>query len=281
MESAGAKLKKIRLEKGISLEDVHKKTRIHLNILKAIEEDNFVGQSPVYIKGFLKIYCNFLGVNPEGFLTEVKKPAEAVPQKIEQPKKEKEKAKEKQPSLFEGAMANLDAIRPRVSRTTLITILIFIILAFALFKLGKYISYRRTIARERAAQQPAPVKKELPKPKPVKAASKPKSAVPLPVKEEQEVSIPRSLVKSGIKLTIRTREDCWVQLKADGKVVFQSVLKRGRSEAWEAKEKIELSLGNAGVVDLEVNGKLISSLGRKGQAIKNIMISREGLTVPR
>ena len=57
MESPGARLKKIRLEKGISLEEVHKKTRIHLDLLKAIEEDSLINLSPVYTKGFLKIYC--------------------------------------------------------------------------------------------------------------------------------------------------------------------------------------------------------------------------------
>jgi len=53
MESPGTRLKRLRLEKGISLEEVHKKTKVHLNILKAIEEDNLINFSPVYLKGFL------------------------------------------------------------------------------------------------------------------------------------------------------------------------------------------------------------------------------------
>ena len=39
-DSAGEKIKSARLQKGLSLEEVHKKTKIHLNILKAIEEDS-------------------------------------------------------------------------------------------------------------------------------------------------------------------------------------------------------------------------------------------------
>ena len=60
MESIGARLKKIRLEKGLTLEDAHKQTRIHLNILKAIEEDSLINISPIYIRGFLKNYFKFL-----------------------------------------------------------------------------------------------------------------------------------------------------------------------------------------------------------------------------
>lgn len=72
MESAGARLKKLRLERGFDLEEVQKKTKIHLNILRSIEEDNFINISPVYLKGFLKLYCQFLGVDPKDYLVDYK-----------------------------------------------------------------------------------------------------------------------------------------------------------------------------------------------------------------
>ncbi len=78
MESAGARLKKLRLQKGLSLEEVHKQTKIHLDILKAIEEDSLVNFSPVYIKGFLKIYCKFLGVDPRDCVSDYKEPRPKV-----------------------------------------------------------------------------------------------------------------------------------------------------------------------------------------------------------
>jgi hypothetical protein len=61
--------------------------------------------------------------------------------------------------------------------------------------------------------------------------------------------------------------------------MFQNILKKGRSESWQATNKIELSLSNAQAVELEVNGKRISSLGRKAQALKNILITKEGLSI--
>ena len=76
MESKGARLKSIRLAKGISIEDASKKTKIHLNILKSIEEGSIGNLNPVYLKGFLKIYCKFLGVDPREFIPDYKEPHE-------------------------------------------------------------------------------------------------------------------------------------------------------------------------------------------------------------
>jgi hypothetical protein len=161
-----------------------------------------------------------------------------------------------------------------------------------LFNLGKFISLkarqvqrvavRKTVSlpplpmKEGKKSEPAKMRKAVQKPAvvvtPAAASAKPQSQQ----KIEETVA-----VISGIRLGIRAKEDCWLHVKTDGKTVFQNILKKGRFENWQAKEKIELSLGNAGVVELEVNGKLISSLGRRGQAVKNILITKEGLTTSR
>jgi hypothetical protein len=41
---------------------------------------------------------------------------------------------------------------------------------------------------------------------------------------------------------------------------------------------MELSLGNAQAVELEINGKLIPPLGRKRQSLKNILITKDGVS---
>ena len=54
------------------------------------------------------------------------------------------------------------------------------------------------------------------------------------------------------------------------------------TQSWSAKDNIEFTLGNAGVVEVELDGRVIPPLGRKGQAIKNIRVTKnEGLIVPR
>jgi len=69
MKTVGEILKKIRLEKNISLEEVALETKIRQNILMALEENNFKEISSLAsIKGFLKSYAEFLDLNSEKIL---------------------------------------------------------------------------------------------------------------------------------------------------------------------------------------------------------------------
>ena len=86
-------------------------------------------------------------------------------------------------------------------------------------------------------------------------------------------------ITQGFTLGLFARDKSWISVKVDGKVVFHGVLARGRSETWSAKEKIELSLGDAGAVELQVNDQRFSNLGRRGQPLKNIIINKEGLKI--
>jgi cytoskeletal protein RodZ len=259
MESAGARLKKIRLQKGLSLEEVNKNTKIHLNILKAIEEDSLNNLRPVYIKGFMKIYCQFLGVSPKDYLQDYRE-TQPMPGAVSD-------AKEKAVFIKPSSLKEWDFMI-RITRV-LVVVLIFIFLSFSLFKLGKFVSSgRSSSAKKDKVSVPASAKA-------VSAKTKP------PPVSTTEIAPKRETI-AGIRLVIQAKENCWVRLTADGRVIFQNILRKGRSETWQAKDKIELSLGNAGVVVLEVNGKVMPSLGRKGQTIKNIVITaKEGLKVLR
>lgn len=67
MKTVGEILKKARLEKNLEYEEVEKKTRIRKKFLMAMEGNDWDKlPSETYIKGFLRNYSNFLGLNPEG-----------------------------------------------------------------------------------------------------------------------------------------------------------------------------------------------------------------------
>lgn len=253
MQEWGAKLKKIRLEKGLTIEDVHKGTKIHANIIRAIEGDSLTDLSPVYLKGFVKIYCKFLGFDPAQCLSEYK---ESVPAAKEEPRTNSKSAA--------GPKINY-LLYIKKALPIVIPLAIFIVFVVGLFKLGKFIASRPKrapvkVSREvRAPVKPA-VKKEV--------AEKTKSTAVSQVKEEL----------TEIILGIKAKENCLVTLKVDGRLVFHRVLEKGRFEAWQANDKIEMSLSNAGGVELQLNGQVLPSLGRKKQAVKNIVITKNGLT---
>lgn len=253
-ESVGKKLKDLRLAKGLSLEEVHKATKIHLNILQAIEEDSLVNFNPVYIKGFLKIYCKFLGVEPRDLIADYKEERAVIKHAADTHKGE-------YPSLKMLSLGSFPFKAARAKLKTALPIVLIAIFIFGLFSLGRFISSR-----------------------PRRSANKGASAASAAQKQESksiDAGTHKAAAAKTITLVIHARENCFIHVKADGRVIFQNILRKGRSESWRAQDKIELSLGNAGVVELEVNGKRISSLGRKGQSVKNILITKEGLSVKR
>ncbi len=253
MESAGAGLKKIRLEKGLSLEEAQKKTKIHLNILKAIEEDSLINFNPVYIKGFLKIYCKFLGVNPHDYIPDYKEPQRRTVGYMSDAS-EKLKPSFKIPSLKLLSLKALQ-IKPKI----IFTIVLILVFTIGLFNLGRIISSKR-----------------------ISFSSKKKLPAVVSSKVETKAAVTKiQSVPSGkiIRLDISAKDNCFIQVKSDGRVIFQNVLRKGRSESWQAENKIELSVGNAAAVELEVNGKRLPPLGRKGQSLKNILITKEGLSI--
>ncbi len=268
MENAGAKLRKIRLEKGISLEDVQKKTKINLNILKSIEEDSWANLNPVYLKGFVKIYCKFLGVDSGEYLGGYKEKGSVI----------QSKNKEADEALFWGEGKKKFYLKPQVV-LFLVSVIALLVLSFGLFSLVKFISSKAAANRKSHPQLVLPKPKPPKKVKPQKVKAVVHSA-PAEKKAEATSAVSEGdNSELGVRIGIHALEDCWVQARLDGKVIFQDVLKKGRFEGWSAKDKVELVLGSAGGVRLEVNGKIIPSLGRKGQVLKNILITRDGLKV--
>ena len=288
MKFQGEKLKKVRLEKGLSLEEAQKKTKIHINILKAIEGDSITNLEPIYIKGFLKIYCKYLGVDFKECVSEekeIKEPEKRAekPKEAAVIKKEPARPKEVKP-LLKVRKFNPDNFIAGIARfkTAFILILVIAVSSVILFNLGKFISSKQKelLARKRTPVSAAGKKEKRQEPKAEQV--KTVTVIPAPVIPPPAALIsPQGSAVSLIRLGIRARDNCWIQVKADGKVVFQRVLERGRFENWQAKNRIELSLGNAGGVELEVNGQIFSNLGRKGEVRKNIVITREGLNIGR
>lgn len=69
MKTVGGMLAEARMAKGLSLADVEKGTRIREKFLTGIEHDDYSGlPSLSYVKGFVKNYSEFLGLNSRTIL---------------------------------------------------------------------------------------------------------------------------------------------------------------------------------------------------------------------
>jgi cytoskeletal protein RodZ len=269
---AGERLKKIRQEKGLSLEEVQKKTKIQMNILRAIEGESLTNLNPIYLKGFLKIYCNYLGVDPKEFISDYK---ENTTRPLSIPEVGENEVI-RRPSFLNSVFDKLMSFRPDKKLIKIAFIIIAVLAAFfVLSKIVKFIASRpksqAPVVISRKEEKPKEQSKEQAKQKVQASAVKPAAV---------EAKVPKAAT-GGISLVISAKESCLLMVKADGKVVMHRVLEKGRSDSWKAKEKIELDLGNAGAVDLIVNGSRFTKLGRKGQQIKGIVITeKDGLKIP-
>lgn len=82
-----------------------------------------------------------------------------------------------------------------------------------------------------------------------------------------------------LEVTLRAIEPTWLQVRVDDQMVFQNILAKDSFEVWYPKEKAELWVGNAGGIEILLNRKFLGSPGKKGQVIKGILLSREGMRI--
>lgn len=243
-ESIGVRLRKAREAKKISLDQAYAKTKIHASILQALEEDRFQEFSAVYIKGFLKIYAQFLGLDVAEITKELQ---ETYFPKGQASRPMRDDVSRKRLSIN----FNLPKIDFEVVKKGLIVV-VAIVLFLSLINLVKTIKAKISSAAKQKQVQEEPV-------------------VVTPIKEEKKAKFAR--------LAIRAKENSWVRVRLDGKTIFDGTFKKNMANSWQAKEKIELSIGNAGAIEAEINGQVVSPLGRKGQTLKDIVITKDGFSI--
>lgn len=282
----GRVLKEARVAQGLSLDTVHAATKIPLDALKSIEEGYKVRTlTPFYIKGFMKIYAQYLGVDIKKVLTDFQ------PERLPPPMPK------------EGGDLDFEELTSRIPREkmrqivkiagAIILLLIVVKVGSGIFrkkgeatpkdkKVQKAPEKKKTVVREKDTQKAAAAKSQSKKSEqtskataPAKTEPKP-TATPVKVEEKEEQS---PAVSKRVRLTIRAKNSGWLQVKADGNLVFQAILEEGQSETWEAEKIIELSGKNIHDLEFEVNGRLLGGLGREDRSARRVVVTAEGLTV--
>jgi cytoskeletal protein RodZ len=225
--------------------------------LRTIEGDSLSELSPIYLKSFIKIYCNCLGLDPKEYTGEGS--AQRKPVLNATVGRDIGERIEKKASFIQDASLKFNALKPTFKfKKIIIFAVLAVIFIFLAVNLIRFISFRRKNPLERA-----------------------KILYPELTKGAKNRFVIKKEMPQGFVLGLFARDKSWISVKVDGKTVFHGVLARGRSETWPAKERIELSLGDAGAVELQVNDQRFANLGRRGHPLKNIVINKEGLKISR
>ena len=291
-KSKGSILKEARQAQGITLETVHEATKIPLDVLKGIEEGYTVGTiSPFYVKGFIKMYAKYLGIETREVLDEEPRPALVLPGIKSQ-------------GDIDKLQSNFNEFLTRQRQQQLAKLAVFIIILLVLMGFTKGIlaivghfqkpkgqptqkvktvnTVSTKVEKEKAQsaksaagkteKNSGPASKKAPVVSASLSEPKPVSVPPAPFGVEQDPQ------NDKIHLTIKPRRKAWLQVKVDGNVIFQSILKEGVAESWEAEKEIELSGKDIQFLDFELNGKIVD-LGKVDNNARRVVITPKGLTV--
>jgi len=82
------------------------------------------------------------------------------------------------------------------------------------------------------------------------------------VKEAQKAPADKLL------LNIIANQRCWLEVRVDGEVQYSSILEVGETLAFEGKQSITIRAGNAGGLDLSLNGKKLAPLGKAWEVVE-------------
>jgi transcriptional regulator with XRE-family HTH domain len=81
--------------------------------------------------------------------------------------------------------------------------------------------------------------------------------------------------KAPLILSAIAIEEVWVNIAIDEKEKVQELLQAGDSRTWEAEEGLEIKVGNAGGISLELNGEPLEPLGERGQVATRTFVRKE------
>jgi cytoskeleton protein RodZ len=87
-----------------------------------------------------------------------------------------------------------------------------------------------------------------------------------------------SAAAPATRVTIRALADCWIQVRApDQSIVFSRVLKSGEVYAVPARAGLSLRTGNAGALEIAVDGKTAPPIGSVGTLRRDVALDPQQL----
>jgi cytoskeletal protein RodZ len=251
-ETLGKYLKRERENRKVSLREVSKHIKVREQFLKAVEEDRRDLLPPfTYVKGFLLAYAKYLGLDPNEVILRYETGAKTEP-----------------------------VIRPNVSPEKNIPwntkylwmiggVIIVVFLVFYLL-----------LSPSQPPVQPLPPK---PEGKKVVSPTSPKPAAKKVVSPTSPASVsekPSATEEKGISLQIKAVERTWVAMQIDGQPVREATFQPGEGYTYQAGRRIELTIGNAGGLEMTFNERRLEKIGKLGEVV-TVTFTPQGMEIKR
>jgi len=242
MFALGASLEEARRRRGISLGEVEAATHIRPRYLRALEEERFeVLPGDAYVRGFLRTYAEFLGLDAALYLDEYKsRLAELPPRAVVPP-----------PQAPRGALAGWFRRGP-------------VLIGMAVVVLIAVLAWRYGGSPSPQPSQPPTANSLLSPPRPRPKSHKPARKRPAAIQ-------PATLALEAV------RGPCWVEVhlfSASGKPIYTGTLAQGGMLRFSLRRPLWLRLGDPTNLDATIAGKPVAGLPTQSA---NIVANRAGI----
>jgi len=233
----GSMISKARIDARLSVEDLSAATNIRGALLRQMEANDFSQcGGETYARGHIRNIAQRLGVDPQIFLTVFEEEHMQADRSM-------------QDLLVEtNAMKQPEEVR-KVSWKVLATISVASLFVVGLVQI--------IVSNTSSPEIPAPISSVT--------ASPSTSATP-----EASPSGEATLsTGTGVEAVITaTRAKSWLFVSdASGRTLFSGQISRGTTKTFSSDVSLNFKIGNAGGVDLVVNGKKIDSVGADGEVV--------------
>ena len=244
--SLGGYLRALRLSARGSLADMAVATRISERYLRALESDA-PGDlpAPVFVKGFIRAYCAFLGA-PSDEALGLYNQARGLP------------------AAGESHAVHMRPRKGWVGHPLAISGALLLIFGGGLVAL-------------KLLSEPVPMRFGEPRAAVGASESAPEMVAPA----APTVSVPRSAVSPAMalarvtetqRLVVKAVEPTWIRVQIDDARVVEEVLEVGAQREWTSDRRFVLSIGNAGGIEVVLNGRPLPSLGARGAVIHRLSL---------
>lgn len=261
--SLGSCLREFRERRGVSLAELARATRVGTQYLESLEADELGAlPSPVFTRGFIRAYCQVLQAPADEALLLYHRQTGTLP-----------------PATgTAGGERRLD-LEAGSRGTVLVSFVLLVVLGLALVVVTLVLQSGREAGTDRRARLGAE-----PRPAPPPAASEAGAvldpsrtqvaAVPVisPPAVAPEIAAHVGPVGSPYRLVARVSEPTWIRVRMGNGRATEETIPAGEVREWVSDTPFELTVGNAGGISLELNGRPLPPLGARGAVIPDLVI---------
>jgi len=238
--SLGSMISKARKDAGLSIDDLSAATNIRGTLLREMEANNFSQcGGETYARGHLRNIAIKLKVDPQIFLTAFEDEQMHVDRSM-------------QDLLVENNVMREPKEVRKVSWKVLVTISVASLFVVGLAQI--------IVSNNSTPDIPVAIEE-----------SPTASASPEATATEETLPTDEATISSGQGVEVivaATRAKSWLFVSdSSGRVLFSGQIATGVTKTFSSDLTLNLKIGNAGGVDLSVNGKKIDSVGADGQVV--------------